>query len=164
MKERLLLLSFGKVEGFKNISANLEHTNGNAAPEPENSEFGFDTCLISWNYDGQINNWSNYPKNLTKQTFDHEAVFSGMKKEWTLRRDHDTFTIFKDDLDVQGMKGSTDSYWSGCFLPNKRHILATSSALDGHRTIELQRFPRREISEKYQDSGKTEQTYKSNHR
>lgn len=131
MKKDLLLLSFGQADGCKNILCGLNYVDESKAPKPINcNNAEYDPCLIFWNFDANIYNCKN--ESLCHEEYHHVKSFYATKKEWTRRRDEDTFLIFREDLDLPWTKRV---YWKGCYFPNKRNIFATFSALEGHRTI-----------------------------
>ena len=131
MKKDILLLSFGQADGFKNVSAKLNHVDETKAQKPVNCDNAeYDPCLIFWNFDANIYNCKN--ERLCHEKYHHVKPFYATKKEWTLRRDDDTFLIFRDDLDLPWTK---KIYWKGCYFPDKRNNFATFAALEGHQTI-----------------------------
>ena len=77
MKKSILLLSFGQVEGFENISSKLDHVDGNIAPKPIISDTAKDYCLVVWNLHGDSMCCEH--GNLCQHKLSHYTVFYSTK-------------------------------------------------------------------------------------
>ena len=117
IKGKILLLSFGQVEGCRDISAMLKQVDIDKTLKPVKVQIK-DPCLIFMNL------------NVSWPTLcSQKEVFNATKKELTFNSKFDVFNSFKEDL-----KGNP----KGLYLPLTRNIYLLFAALQDRKTFILQ--------------------------
>ena len=94
IKKNILLLSFGPVEGFKDITVKLDQVDGKMAPQPTIQDTKKDYCLVIWNWHGDSLCCEH--QNLCQHQLSHEKFFYSTKKEWRYNRDYDHFNAIDE--------------------------------------------------------------------